>query len=502
MKKIIIISFFVLFICIWVWYFQTEIVNKTISRVSPVVEDTSEETLETNLIPTEEISEKQINQEKVREKIEKIKKRLALKWLISQGDEYFRNDQLTSALKSYVQAYRKNSEDEKIIKKLGDTYFEMHKFSVAERYYRDIKNSQWFEANKLALSIMYSTDVSSTWSIQETLTKLQDIWLSEDEYFYYENSISCLENFHDCKIRFDEYKKESIIPTAETQETPSTLWSPHLWEIQSAIENYRNFQVDQVYFKNALIVWALYSNQNYPIAIALWKELLEEKSDYKPIIKIIADSYYELGDYESAKLYLSSYYKQDNSDPGIAYLLWVIHSEEGDHVLSNIYLNKALKNGYDESINIRRQLIHNYFLLESWENIINAFYDLIESEVDYDKSDLELAIYYYILYEEYDQAKIWINKGMEKYPTEENFHGYLGWIRYEQWETQKAKEEIQKWLDINENNPFLNYNMGRIQKESWNIWIALVYFKKIIKQYPDSDFALWAKEEIEKISKK
>jgi hypothetical protein len=88
----------------------------------------------------------------------------------------------------------------------------------------------------------------------------------------------------------------------------------------------------------------------------------------------------------------------------------VIHGNENDQVLSNIYLNKALENGYNPTINIRRQLVHNFFTLDSEENIINAFYDLIEQENDYDKSDLELAIYYYILYAQYDQAKIWIEQ--------------------------------------------------------------------------------------------
>lgn len=494
MKKIIVVCVFILSICLWVYYVQAHVIQNLINKnTSPT--NTSSGQVDT-LVPEQEAAktQDQINKELVQEKIEKIKKRLALKWLIAQGDEYFQNDQLTAALKNYLQAYKRNPQDEQIIKKLADTYFEMHRFEAAVRHYKELLSSENFDKNTLALATMYAWGVWDIAEKSQLISQLEDIDLDPDEYFYYETAIACLSDFHNCKIAYDEYKKELDI-----QGNPQEIQSENLEEIKKAIESYRNFQVDQVYFKNALIVGAFYTNKNYPIAIELGKKLLEEKGDYKPIIKIVADSYFELGDYENAKTYLSAYYKNDNTDGGIAYLLWVIHSEEWDYVLSNIYLNKALENGYTPTLNIRRKLVYNYFLLESWENIIRSFYDLIEEEEDYEKSDLELAIYYYILYEEYDQAKIWIQTGMEKYPTEENFHGYLGWIRYEQENTDLAKQEIQKWLEINDKNAFLNYNMGRIEKETWNTGVSLIYFKRVIKNAPTSQFAVAAKQEIESL---
>ena len=457
------------------------------------------EILEITKVPIIEKTKKEINQEKVKEKIEKLKKRLALKWLISEWDQYLRNDEYTSALKSYIQAHKENKADEQIIRKLADTYFKMHKFQTALKYYMEIIDWDGIDTNRVALTLLYSEKYTTPEEILKIKEDLNKIWLTKDEYFYYENSITCLIDFHQCKLQYDTYRKD-LNTTWETIEKEIT--SHELLEIKESIRNYRNFQLDEIYFKDAIIIWGFYINKNYPIAIRLGEKLLQEKENYRPILKILADSYYKLWDYTNARKYLSLYYQLDKTDPWIAYLLWVVSSEFSDYVLSNIYLEKALENGYTPTIEIRRKLVYNYFLLESEENITHTFYELIEKEEEYQRNDLELAIYYYILYWEYNQATIWAKEWMERYPTEENFHGYLGWIEKELWNIEKAKEEMQKWLDINPKNDFLNYNMWLLEKEIWNTSTAFVYFKKVIQYAPISEFGLQAKIHIEELQLK
>lgn len=481
-------------IAIWIlWFFVYNTSNSSSERQEKQENDIASEEI------IVEKTKQEVNEEIVRSKIEKIKNRLALKWLITQGDEYFRNKELGWALKSYLLAYKKNPGDEQITKKLWDTYFELNRFQAAQKYYENIRSYSWFDPDTLALTYIYGTDFSWSGSIDTLEQQIRDIQLSEQDTFYYTTSLLCLRDFHECKKTFESY----TIETNELgEEFSREINSELLSEVLQAIENFKNFQVEELYFKDALITWAFYKNRNYPVAIELGKQILLEKPDYRPIIKILADSYYALGDLDTAKTYLADFYKLDDSDPGVAYLLWVIHGNENDQVLSNIYLNKALENGYNPTINIRRQLVHNFFTLDSEENIINAFYDLIEQENDYDKSDLELAIYYYILYAQYDQAKIWIEQWFERYPTEENFHWYLGWIQRETGQTDKAKQEFQKGLDINPKNPFLLYNIALLEKEIWNSQTSLIYLKQIKKFAPESEFAKQAEIQIQDLSKK
>jgi len=62
-------------------------------------------------------------------------------------------------------------------------------------------------------------------------------------------------------------------------------------------------------------------NRNYPISILLSKELLKQKKNYKPILKIIAQSYFELNKLEEANKYLLEYAKIDSKSPDISYMI-------------------------------------------------------------------------------------------------------------------------------------------------------------------------------------
>lgn len=290
MKKIIVILVFVSVICAGVYFLQKDFIHSLFIDTSKNETPTTQETLEPQE-DTKPKTQQEINQETVQSKIEKIKKRLALRGLISQGDEYFQNDQLTLALKNYLQAYRQNPQDEQIIKKLADTYFELHNYTTASRYYKELLSSPNFDTNTLALSIMYGSDITTPAGKVTAVSEIQKIGLSEEDYFYYETAIACVSDFHNCKIAYDEYGKISEVSETGTQ---TEITSNNLKEVKKSIENYRNFQVDDVTFKNALIIGTFYTNKNYPIAIELGKQLLEERESYKPIVKILADSYFKL----------------------------------------------------------------------------------------------------------------------------------------------------------------------------------------------------------------
>ncbi len=465
----------------------------------PSQEETQQETTEVETPPEEqrEKTQQEINQEIVRGKIEKIKKRLALKDFITQWDEYFRNSQLSEALKNYLIAYRKNPKDEKIIQKLGDTYFEMKKFNAAQKYYNLLRDYPTFEKEKTALTYLYGTDLSGSWATQQLIKNLEELELGEDEQMYYNISLWCISDFEACKEQYEDYRYETL----ENGDIVSReITNPKILEILSAFENYENFQLEQEYFRDALIIGAFYKNKNYPVSIHLSENLLKEKPNYRPILKILADSYYGLWDYKNAKKYLWEFYELDTSDAGVAYLLGVIHWEEWDQVLSNIYLKKALENGYTPTINIRRQLIYNFFILGSDNDLLNGFNEMVTEEPDLEKSDLELAIYYSILHGEYDRASLWAQKGTQLYPEEENFHWYLWWIYLDKWFNKRARESLNSWLEMNPINPFLVYNMGLLEKQTWNIPWAIVYFKQAKKIAPNSDFSSKADEQIKDIS--
>jgi hypothetical protein len=60
----------------------------------------------------------------------------------------------------------------------------------------------------------------------------------------------CLRDFHECKKTFESY----TIETNELgEEFSREINSELLSEVLQAIENFKNFQVEELYFKDALI---------------------------------------------------------------------------------------------------------------------------------------------------------------------------------------------------------------------------------------------------------
>jgi len=451
------------------------------------------------------------DQEIVQNKIETIRKRLALKGLIIDGDTYYRDWQLPLALKKYQDFYKQNSEDDLIKKKIADTYFEMKKFESALSYYKQLSTIDGESTHQMNLSLWYSTDLRDPIQRKRLLWTLEETHSKWDILFYNTNSLSCVSDFHSCKVDFDIYftpqEDESEEPYEIIwEEIPQKKWTlithPELLNIREAIENYRNFQLDDVTLKNAYIIWAYFEDKMYNLAAILGEELLLERPWYKPVLKIVAQSYFELGDYKNARSTLSKYYEIDDNDPAVAYMLWVVHTKLKDFVLSNIYFSKALSLSYTPSTNVYRQLVHNYYTLENESKIRSTFKDMIKFEENYEVSDLSLAIYYHILWKDYITALKWAKLWQEKFPETTDFYGYEWWIYREQWNISLAENILESWLKLDSNNPFVIINLAYTKIADDKLWAALIYFKKVIKDFPKTEFAVMAQNEVDSLSQK
>ncbi len=461
---------------------STPKIPNTVSSVTPIVK-------EEKTIPQEKTSE-----EIVRQKIETIKKRLALKGLIIEWDSYFRKQQLPLALKKYLEFYKKNPQDVLINEKIADTYFALRKFPSALNYYKKIQKSSPDKRIRIANTMLYSSSIDQQEERNKLLQEISTLPLTPEESFYYSNSISCVEDFHNCKVKFQEYF------WFQDKNNEKKIEFSHLSHIKESIENYRNFQIDEVYLKNAYIIGAWYSDGLYPLTIFLGEKLLEEKKGYKPILKIVAQSYFKLGKYEKSRETFMKYYEQDDSDPAVAYFLGIINEKLRENVLANIYFNRALDLWYTPSIDIRRQLITNFYILKNDENMLIAFKNLIEKEQDFWEEDLGLGIYYHIINKEYAQALKWSKRWQEIFADNGNFYAYEWWILREQWKLDEAINVLNKWISIDTKNPFILINLAYTFLEQDNSSDAIEYFKKVLLYAPKSEFWLAAQKEIDTLS--
>lgn len=437
-----------------------------------------------NTIEKKEKSEEDV----IKDRIDILRKRTKVKWLINSWNSYLEWEYYIFALRNYLKANMESPNDKDIINKIWYTYFSMKNFTRAYWYYRKIANYNRIDKDVAILSLFYSKELtkSNFWYIKDEINYFK---LNEEKTFYYKNSLNCINDFSKCKLDFSNYieKIEKSWKKLETKE---------LISIKGAFSNYHNFKVDDLWYKNALIVWTFFKNKLYPVAIKLWKDILVEKQNYKPILLIIWKSYYELWKYSEAKKYLSSYIDLEPNDKDVLYLLWIINFELKEYVISNVLLQTSMEKGFTPTINIRRRTIYNFSEMWETEKMLNSFRELIENEKKLDANDLYLYIYYNIENGELDEAERISIKWIEKFPNDSNFYGYLWWVQKEKWNMIQAEKNLLKWLEINPKNPMINLNLWEIEMNKEDFEKAREYFKITIYLDKTEDFSSVAKDNL------
>jgi len=498
-----------------------------------------------SIILSEE-EKKEINK---KEKIANLRKKLALRWLIRAGDINLQNKEYTSALVKYLKILKEIPNDENTIKKLWDVYFEMKKFKNAYLYYSRIKEYNKLDKDRV-IQTLFSFNKIEENNFAYLWGELKSLSLDKDRLFYYSNSLLCKKDLSLCKLKFQEYfdkKNENEISLIGiTSETfANSTWSvdkqekfEDLYNIEKALTVYKNSQIDDLYYKWALVAWAYFENWLYPIAIEVSKTLLKEKSDYKPLLKLVAKSYFELWNFVEAKLYLIEYNKLVKNDPESSYFLWVVYAKLHEYLLSNIHLKKALMIWHKDVLDINKMLLINYY--EEWkiDKMLETMRRINKNHSEeLTENDFWLYIYYHIINEKIDYAKEINEIALENFPESAVLNWYYWWILMdninkktssidfeemkkeeninEKEEEEKSNKEnieteekniyaeaekyINKWLEIDTNSPMLNLVRWKLEISKWNYSQAFIYFKKTIAIDNNWDFWKIAEVELENI---
>jgi len=437
----------------------------------------------------EDIKQLDLDNEK---KIETLRKRFTLRWTITRWDNFTTSNQPILALNEYLKALRQSPDDSQIIKKISWVYFELKRYTVAIQNFEKILNElNNEEKEKYILSLIYTLDFLSKESYKNVLEKIDKIWLTSEEVFYYKNSLNCSVSFHECKKNFQNYIDNN------------ELTFNKLIDFKNTLINFKNFQIPDLYYKDALIIWSLYKNKLYNISNNLWEKLLQSKTNYKPILLIIWKWYYEIWNLEESKKYLEIYYNLEPNDVNITYILWNINFELKDYLTSNLYYNRAFKNLFEPKIEVLRKMIYNYYLLWDKRSMLNMFSYLIE-EKNATIDDFSLWIYWSILEGRDINAISWSEKWINNFKEKswyEIFYWYLWWIYREKDDLEKASNYINTAMKINPKDPLITLNAWYIEELKENYKLAIVYFKRTININWDGEFWELANKEIQEIEK-
>ncbi|MCH2189032.1 hypothetical protein MK079_04365 [Candidatus Gracilibacteria bacterium] len=469
-----------------------------------ISEDTSTQSGSIELVP--EKTEKEIKKEEAQAKIKRIKKKLALKGLIVEGEIHLENEEFTIALSKFLQIKKELPDDPSITQKIAETFFALKRFDTAYRNYLEIKDYDKIDTHQALLSLLASRPIHED-DLGYFVEQIASFPLSEQEAFYYLNAIACTKDFSQCKKRFEDFFEEQNPPPnlppnkgeEQDRELPSTLLS-----MQQALENYTNFQIDDLSYKDALVIASFYEHEMYPIAVILSEALLEDRPGYAPILKILAKSYFELGDLSGAKKYLIEYNKDHPNENDISFALGVVYQQLKEYVLSSIHLKKALDLGHEPKEDIYRRLIYNANETGDSKRVLFYFQELIEGGYDNTHwKDYSLAIYHHIAEDDLETANAMTQQAQEKFPENELFDGYRAWILMEQEnpDFENAQIYVDAGLEKNKKSAMLHLIAGRLKVLSGDSKGALIYFKKTIALDEYGEFGDQARNELESLQK-
>ncbi len=418
-------------------------------------------------------------------RLEELRKKIELKWLITRWDLYFSNKEYTTALTQYLQVYRKVPWDREVNLKIWDIYYRLWNYSRAYDFYSNIKDYPKLDKQKALYSYINSVDLTNSWSVQDVNNEIDSFWFDDQNNFYYKNSITCVNDFSLCRQKYQDYfdKIDEENKEIENKEDKKEL-NKNMQTIKDAFTNYYNFKIDDLTYKAALISWAYYKNWFYKIALETSKNILDENKWYKPVLKIAAKSAYELWNYIEARDFLIAYNKIETKDPEMSYFTWRVYEKLNEYVLSVIHFSKAINIWYNDVEDIKRRLIFIYFEIDDREKMLKTFRELIDSKSEnLDIRDYNLAIYYHIINSDLDNAEKISEEAKQRYPESELFYWYQSWIMLQNENLSRVQERIidnniNKGLEINSDNPMLQMVDWIYKTKKWEYEEALKSFKK------------------------
>lgn len=399
---------------------------------------------------TEEISN---TDKSTNNKLDEIRKKLNLKWLITKWDMYFEEKDYMIALAQYLKVLKELPNDNEANMKIWNIYYNLKKFSKAYEYYQKIKNYAPLD-KKQAIYSLINWLYEWEWNLNYINWEIDTFKLNEQETFYYKNSLICTINYSKCRANFQEYF--NILDEKQIKIELSDLTT-----IKETFKNYENFWLEDLVYKSALVTWWFYKNEFYFISLKTGEWILNENPNYKPILKIVAKSAYELGDYTSAKSYLQKYINLDDKDAEVSYFMWRVYEKLWENFLSSIHLNRAIQLWYTDVIDIKRRLIFIYFTLDETEKMLNTFKELMDSkDKKLNLNDYNLAIYYHIANDDLETWKKYSLEWIKVFPNSELFYWYYAWIMLQNEnltdvELANIKENIDKAIEINRKNTMI-----------------------------------------------
>lgn len=405
-------------------------------------------------------------------KIERLRQKIKTKWLIANGDIHLLENDYMVAILTYQKVLELSPDNQEVMQKIADAYYKMNNFKKAYEYYKKTKEYDKFEAESYIKSL-----INYKWihpgNIDTIKKEIANLSITDEQKFYYTTSLYCVISESKCRKDFTDYFLKH-----------NNIQDKNLARIKKALDDFKNFRSKDSYYEATFLSAAFYENGFYFISLKIAENVLKEKRDYKPIIKIAAQSSYEIWNYVVSKNLLLELKKLDSHDPKISYFLARVYEILNEKTLAIVHYKKAIKDWYKDTADIYRRFIFIYLEHQEQGKMLKEFHNLVSSDTKkLNKTDFSLAIYYNIIHDRLKTAESYSRKAIRLFPESEVFYWYLAWIMLQDDEINRIKMQIidnnvEKALKINKDNVMILMVKGILEYKQQNYNTSIIFLKK------------------------
>ncbi len=395
---------------------------------------------------------------------------LSYEELLKKGDDYYERGFLTLAANEYVKAANLESERVKPYLQLMQVHFDLADYDKARRNAEQVLNLE--PGNYQARYFLVLTDLkqSNFTEAYEQIGKLLGEGITDPRLTYYQALI---------KIAFSQHKEAKTLlkETRAALEEGDELIAG-IDELLSAYEEFEFAEAAEDLYLSELLARAFNKIGEYELAVYKSKEILKTRPDLRDAWILLGFAYLNLEKYLFALTSFEHAYEIDPERPATQYFLGITYAEISRNEDAIVYLNYALKNGFEPAIVVKRKLADLYLDVGNYEESVKAYQEVLEFN-NQDINAFVRPIWIYLDFLNQPEKALKLGEAaVMRFPEDAMAYNLLGWSQIGTQNFVEAEKNLKKAIHTDPELTAAYYNLGKLYEQLDKKDLALENYQK------------------------
>jgi len=393
---------------------------------------------------------------------------------IERGDYYTNNAFLSLAVNEYTKAAQIHPELIEPYFKLGKSHMLLGNYTKAQT---NFEKALEIEPNNVNSLIFLAKNYIKQSAFEKAKNIFSNIETNNPEIVFYLALFDLLVNENNSAQK----KLTQIIETTEDKALKEKIAN-----LLNSYEEFSLFKGGKNIHLRTLLAKSLNQIEEYELSLAILKEIIQEKNDYRDAWILNGYAYLSLENYEFALDSFRKAYDLDSEKPETQYFIGLTYFELGQTEDALTYLNIALKNGFEPQIQVKQKLGDIYLAKKDYVQTVEMLEDILELSSENVNTFIRPIWIYLDFLNDPDKALELAQKAYKLHPESAMTYNLLAWSYLGKNEYLKAEEYLKKAIKIDPNLQAAWYNFGLTYEGLGNKTKALEVYQKAYEMGKDS----------------